>query len=210
MKKIIIILQICCFILFAYRDTAIFVESAKNSRFYYYSDKKFTSSFFKNCVYAETSGKAIPETSTDAYNNYIILRKHYIKWNQGLLKNKRHYRRVVTKYLISIIDKEILTDYEYVLVSPEEKYEKELHCNLVFGRWLQVKGDIQQDTFIKIVEKKPELLAKWVRSKKLISVSGRLKDFSLDSYKLGEVITIHLKDIKVKEIENDSAGKNNK
>jgi hypothetical protein len=210
LKKQIIILLISLLLLFIYDDIPLLVFNVKNNKISDDSKKNSQLHLFKNSICAEPSGKPVPDNSKEAYNNYITLRKLYFKWNKGLLKSKRHYKRVITKHLISIIGKEILTDYDYALISPEGRYEKELSCNLLLGRWLQVKGDIQQETLIKIVEKKPELLTKWWRSKKLLSVSGRLKDFSLDSDPLGEVIIIHLKDIKVKESDNDSTGKNNK
>jgi hypothetical protein len=145
-----------------------------------------------------------------AYKNYIELKKLYIKWNKGLLKSRRYYKRFITKYLIDIIGKEILTDYDYFVISPEGAEGKELTCNLYLGRWLQIKGDIKQETLIKIVEKNPSLLTKWWRSQKLLAVQGRLKDFKLDEDAFGEVVILHLKDIKVKEVGGDIAGKNSK
>lgn len=150
------------------------------------------------------------QSQDKAYKNYIELKKLYVKWNKGLLKSRRYYKRFITKYLIDIIGKEILTDYDYLVISPEGAEGKELTCNLYLGRWLQIKGDIKQETLIKIVEKNPSLLTNWWRSQKLLAVQGRVKDFKLESDAFGEVIILHLKDIKVKEVGGDIAGKNSK
>ena len=132
------------------------------------SDRNYPPSFFKSCVFAETSDRPADAYNTEAYLNYDNLRKIYIKWNKGLFKSKRLYKRFTTKYCIGIIGKQIRTDYNYILISPEGRYEKELACKLLLGRWLQIQGDIKHETLIKIVKKKPELLTKWWRSKKLL------------------------------------------
>ncbi|MBN2402633.1 MAG: hypothetical protein JXN64_09550 [Spirochaetes bacterium] len=144
----------------------------------------------------------------DAYETYINLKKLYIRWNRGLLKSKRSYKRFIYKYLVSSIGREILTDYDYVLISPEGRYEKYLTCNMLLDKWLRIKGNIKNETLTKIVEKEPDLLLKWWRSKKLLSVYGRIKDFKLESDKSGEIVILYLTDIQVKENDDDSTGKN--
>ena len=119
------------------------------------------------------------EPLDEAYNNYIKLKKLYIKWNYGLFKSTRYYRKYITTYLISIIGKEILTGYNYFLISPENIDNKQLICNLYKERWLQIKGNIKQDDLISVVKKDPTLLTKWWRSGKMLSVRGKLKDFLL-------------------------------
>jgi hypothetical protein len=163
-----------------------------------------------NFLYAQTPDKPNSSSNTEAYKNFINLKKLYLRWNEGLLKNKRSYRRFIYKYLISIVDKEILTDYDYVLISPEGRYEKELTCKFLLEKWLRIKGDIKQETLAKIIEKNPGLLTNWWRSKKLLSVQGKVKDFKLESDQLGEIIILHLTDIKVKEHDDNSIRENSK
>jgi hypothetical protein len=170
-----------------------------------------TTPFLTNSLYAESPGKTNSSTNNEAYENYINLKKLYLKWNSRLLKRNGSYKRYLNKYLESIIDKEILTDYNYVLISPEGRYEKELICRFSLDNWLRIKGNIQQDIFAKIVEKNPGILTNWWRSRKLLSVYGRIKDFKHESSEqFGEIVILYLTDIKVKDSDDNSTGKNSK
>ena len=139
------------------------------------------------------------ESPDEDYTNYINLKKLYIKWNTGLFKSSRYYKKYVTEYLISIVGKNILTDFNYILVSPENIDNKKIVCTLYKERWLQIKGDIKKDDLTGIIRKDPALLTKWWRSGKMLSVRGKLTDFKLDFDKYGEVIILYLRDIYIKE-----------
>ncbi|MBN2041423.1 MAG: hypothetical protein JW864_15385 [Spirochaetes bacterium] len=139
------------------------------------------------------------ESLDDAYENYVNLKKLYLKWNTGLFKSTRYYKKYIANYLISIIGKEILTDSNYYLISPENIENKQLICSLYKDRWLQIKGNIKQDDLIGIVKKDPTLLTKWWRSGKMLSIRGVVRDFKLGTDKYGALIILYLKDVKIKE-----------
>ncbi len=80
----------------------------------------------------------------------------------------------------------------------------------MLDRWLRIKGNIQQETLAKIVEKNPGILTNWWRSRKLLSVYGIVGNYKVESDQLGEVIILNLTDIKVKESDDNNIGKNSK
>ncbi len=147
--------------------------------------------------------KVFAQPPDDAYENYIRLKKIHNKWNTAPFKGTRYYKSSIKKYLISIIGREITTDYNYILISPEGRYEKAVICNLYIDRGLQIKGDIKQEDLKKIVENNPSLLKNWWRSGRFLSISGRLNDFKLETDKYGELIILCLKNIKIKESEKN-------
>jgi hypothetical protein len=95
--------------------------------------------------------------------------------------------------------KEILTDYNYFLISPEGLFEKKPVCNLYIEKWLQIRGEINKEDLVKFVEKDPTLLTKWWRTRNLLAVYGTVKDFRLESGIREEIVILYLKDIKIKE-----------
>ncbi len=160
-------------------------------------------SLFRRDIYAESlkeSPTGSPtEPSDSAYNNYINLKKLYLKWNTGLFRSSRYYKKYMIKYLISIYNKAILTDFDFVIISPEGRYDKKLICNLYSSRWLQIRGDVKDSGLTDIIKKEPDLLTKWWRSEKLLSVYGVVRDFKLESDVYGNIVILFLKDIKIRE-----------
>jgi hypothetical protein len=189
---------------------AIFIENKKIPPFQH-QIKKSSFMFLNNFLYAESPEKSKTDPGSEAYINYINLKKLYLKWNTGALKSENRSKKFINAYLQKIIDREILTDYDYVVISPEGRYGKELKCSFLLDKWLLIKGDISQEILSKIVEKNPGILTNWWRSTKLLSVQGKVIDFKIEpSDQLGEIIILYLSDIKLKESDANNTGKNSK
>ncbi|MDY6935230.1 MAG: hypothetical protein SVZ03_13535 [Spirochaetota bacterium] len=146
---------------------------------------------FDNNLYALNTNKAA--------TNYLELEKLYIHWSEGLFGSRKYYRRLLIDYLINIVGEEILTDYNYIISSPEGVLEKELQCRLFHGRWLKIIGDIDADNISKIAEHDTDILKKWWRTRKLIAVNGTIRDFRLDRDSRGYTITLYLDNIRLKD-----------
>ena len=149
-----------------------------------------------------------PSDSKGPAANYIKLEKLYIKWNEGLFGSRNHYRRALTEYLASIIGEEILTDYNYVIVSPISKHDKRLECKLFQGRWLKIIGDIDNNNILEVVNFDSKMLKKLWRTKKLFSVHGKIKTFRLVSDRRGYSVILYLNNLRL--IGSDSIRKNSK
>jgi hypothetical protein len=211
LKKKVSIFAICVLIRFISANwNTTSVEDKKNLPCQHYNKKNYFV-FLNNFLYAESPEKSKTDPGSEAYTNYINLKKLYLKWNTGVLKSENRSKKYIYKYLEKIIDKDILTDYDYVLISPEGRYGKELKCNFLLDKWFLIKGDIPQEILSKIVEKNPGILTNWWRSTKLLSVQGKVIDFKIEpSDQLGEIIILYLSDIKLKESDVNNTGKNSK
>lgn len=157
-----------------------------------------------SCINYPVPGNLYAASSDEAYFNYIGLKKQYYKWTSRIFRNRGTYRRTLKKYLITLIGKEILTDYNYILLCPECVYdfEKELICRLYQEQWLQISGMIDAENIKPVVQADPGLLKKWWRSKKMLSVYGKVRDFRIESYENRDTITLYLRDIRLNESYN--------
>jgi hypothetical protein len=188
-----------------------FIENKKILPYQYLNNNSFNSD---NFLYAQSFGKTEADHGSEAYVNYINLKKLYIRWNTGVLDSRSRSRKYINNYLEKIVDREILTDFSYVLISPEGRYGKELQCNISLDKWLLINGIIPRELYSKIVEKNPEILTVWWRSTKLLSVQGKVLRFKIESSdKSGETVVLYLSDIKLKESgvsDANNTGKNSK
>lgn len=171
-----------------------------------YNENKCKSRFLLNAggisLIKELSGEPVNEKKDMALSNYISLKNLYIKWDEGLFGSGKYYKRKVKEYLISIIGEEIITEYNYTIISPETSFEKKPGCKLLSGKWLEIKGDIN-DKDLKIIDGyDPESVEKWWRSRKLLSVRGKIKNFKLSNGRWGKVVTLYLEDIRLEQIDN--------
>ena len=174
-----------------------------------YHNKSFY--LLNNFLYAEESDKLNPDPDSDAFKIYVNLKELYRKWNNGILKNRKVYRQLVRKHLSEIKDKDIHTDYDYFFIAPEAVYGKRIVCYFIFDHWLRIKGNIDLQVIAKMLGEKPEVLTKWWRARKLVSMRGRLGKFNLETDQNGEeIIVLHLEDFKIKGISDANTGENSK
>ncbi len=211
MKKKIYIFAICVLFQLASPEWDITLIENKKILPFQYLNKNNSFKFLINILCAQPAERSGQESAGEAYMNYFNLKKLYIKWNTDVLKSERRSKKYLYKFLEKIIDRELSTGYDYVIISPEGKFGKELRCNFLMEKWLIIRGEIPQETLSKIAEKNPGILTGWWRSKKLLSVRGKVTDFKVEySDRPGEVVILYLSGIKLKESDVDSTGKNSK
>jgi hypothetical protein len=129
--------------------------------------------------------------------NFFLLRNAYIKWNEGLFGSKWYYKRKLQKLLYEMRGKEILTEHDYMLVSPEGIYDKTVTCNFQWGRWLYIHGQLDEESVKSIVGADYNALRTWWRSGVLVAVSGRLRKFKLDWDASGDTVHIYLDSVRL-------------
>ncbi len=74
--------------------------------------------------------------------------------------------------------------------------------NLRGASWLRVHGDIDLESFRKVVGKDKLALRKWWRDKKLFSIKGKVKKFRLGMDRRGRVVHIYLDKVIIKHEHN--------
>jgi len=129
--------------------------------------------------------------------NFFLLREAYRKWDEGLFGSRNYYRRQIQNLLNEMVGKEIVTEYDYMLVSSEGIYDKTVVCNLQWGRWLHVHGELDEESLKKIAGPDFNILRAWWRSGILVAVAGNLKKFRLDREAGGRSVHIYLDKVRL-------------
>jgi hypothetical protein len=168
----------------------------------------------------DNSNKTDLNDQTDQKKNQDIVRNPekifsglknlHLKWNTGIFKSARYYRKYMTRYILENIGREIRTDYSFRIISPEGLYGKKLVCDFFIEDWLMIKGEIDRLEVAKLVGEDTGLLIKFWRSKKLISAGGIIKNYSFETQKDEELVILHLKNIKLYERNMNDTGSDNK
>ncbi len=148
--------------------------------------------------------------AADPENIFSELKNIYLKWNTGLFKSVRYYKKHAARYILDHINKEIKTDYRYRIISPEGLYGKKLVCNFYIEDWLQINGEIDKNEISKIIAKDAGLLTKFWRSQKLLSVSGVIRNYKFETSNDKVTLILYLENIKLYESAVNDTGKNNK
>lgn len=128
--------------------------------------------------------------------NFIELHNVYLKWRDGYFGSRSHYRNQLYFLLLDMMGHRIVTGYDYCLLSPELIYEQKLRFAFYNGDWLHIEGKVNIDSIKKIIGDDSSLLMTWWRSQKLVSVSGRLRDYRIDDW--GKKVYVIMDDIQVK------------
>ena len=149
---------------------------------------------------AQTGSLAAAETS-EGTENYLTLHKLYLKWSEGLFGSRRYHERKLRQFLISLIGREIATDYDYLLASPEGLYDAALVCRFQESRWLVIHGDLDEESRRQIAALGYEALKSWWRSGILVAVTAKVKNFKLDWDRYGD--TVHLYCDRIRLIRGD-------
>ena len=135
-----------------------------------------------------------------AMQNFLELERLHAGWSEDVFGKGPYYRRVLYYYLVDKIGEEILTDYSYVLISPESIYRREVRCTLSYGRWLKIIGNIEVANIKNIIGDDIQVLKRWWRSGRLLSIQGRIVRFRIEDDEWGKSVILHLKNIRVKEL----------
>ena len=123
---------------------------------------------------------------------YLKMHGLYLKWKEGLFGSRKYYENRLAGYLRSLHGKEIETDYRYMLLSPEGIFNKKVRCALTYGGWLKIRGELDTDSVMKVIDGNSLFLRKWWRTTRLVKVSGRVRKFRLAKDPYGDVVELHL------------------
>ncbi|HPJ36889.1 MAG TPA: hypothetical protein PLT75_00450 [Spirochaetota bacterium] len=151
-------------------------------------------------IFAETNKK---ETA-----NFIELHSLYLKWSSGLFGSRKYYRQKMYMHLMDLLDKYIKTGFDYYLESPEAVYDTRLRFVFYNGNWLYIEGEANKESIKKITGKNPEILLHWWRSRKLLSVSGKIRRYRIDDW--DRKIHVFLDDMSVYELQQTRSVKDEK
>lgn len=135
-----------------------------------------------------------------AVQNYLELERLHMGWSEDFFGKGPYYRRVLYNYLVDKLGQEILTDYNYVLISPESIYRRRIRCKLYYGKWLRIIGNIEIESIREIIGDDITALKRWWRSRRLLAVQGRIKRFRIVSDGSNKSVVLFLDKIRLKEL----------
>ncbi|HON17151.1 MAG TPA: hypothetical protein PLA51_11805 [Spirochaetota bacterium] len=126
----------------------------------------------------------------EASDNYLELRRYYLKWSSGPPGSASYFRKILYSHLVEMIGKEIKTDYDYTLWSFDgNTIEAKFACS----QWLVLKGEISDRETLKKVQLGKNFEEK---TKLLFSISGKIKRFRLSEYEGERKVFLILENIK--------------
>ncbi len=134
---------------------------------------------------------------SEGEKNFFLLREQYTKWHEGLFGSRNYHRKKLQNLLYEMLGKEIMTENDFVLVTPEGIFDKTVSCSFQWGRWLYVHGALDVESAKNIAGSDYKTLREWYRSKLLVSVAGKLKKFWLDRDALGDTVHIYLDNVRL-------------
>jgi hypothetical protein len=135
-----------------------------------------------------------------AVQNFLELQRLHTEWGENVFGKGPYYRRVLYYYLVDKIGEEIMTDYNYLLISPESIYRREVRCTLSYGRWLEIVGVIDVESVKRIIGDDIQALKRWWRSRRLLAIRGRIVRFRIADDEWGKRVILHLKNIRLEEL----------
>lgn len=146
----------------------------------------------------------LKEPDFNAYfENYKELESLFRKWDDGFCGSRKFYKNKLREYLYGKIRQGIVTDYNYMFVFPEvlDVYTPKFYCRLRYGRWLHIAGPIDPESFKSLIGDDRSVVRKWWRSKRLLSLYGKIVRFKLEERDKRSVI-LYFDSIKFREVKS--------
>ena len=137
--------------------------------------------------------------ATPGENNYFALKNLYTKWHEGLFGSRNYYKRELYMFCVDLIDRDIETEPDYILLSPESIHEKSILCRLPHARWLYIHGPVDVRELRQVIKKDPLLLKNWWRSGRLLKAAGKVRKFRLSRDRYGDTVDLWLHRVTVSE-----------
>jgi hypothetical protein len=158
---------------------------------------RFMALFAAAFLSAAAVSPAGAEEITDGVKNFFTLRKLYLNWSGALFGGRHYNERKLNAFLVDLLGKEITTEYDFMLSSPEGVIDKTMVCISRDGRWLYVHGELDEESLKLLSESGYGSLASWWRSGVFVALSGKVKMFKLDWDAHGDTVHLYLEKIRV-------------
>jgi hypothetical protein len=138
-----------------------------------------------------------PAELTEGVRNFYELQKWFTKWNDGFFGSRHYYKGKLILYLRKLIGKEITTEHDFMLASPEGVIDKKMICIFPSYRWLYIHGDLDVESLKNVPGTDYPAMKGWWRSGVLVAVTGKLKKFKLDWDARGDTVHLYLEKVTV-------------
>lgn len=134
---------------------------------------------------------------SEGVKNFFLLQKRYQSWHDGYFGSRRYHERKLRSFLLKLLGKEITTENDFMVVTPEGNDDRSVVCVFQTYRWLYIHGNLDVESFKNVVGKDYVPRGDWERNRILVSLSGKVKNFKLDWDAYGDTVHLHLDTITV-------------
>jgi hypothetical protein len=143
-----------------------------------------------------TGGLCAMEPSV-GIKNFFLLQKHYQSWHDGYFGSRHYHEGKLRAFLLNLLGREVTTENDFTLVSPEGNDDRNVVCVFQTYRWLYVHGDLDVESLKNAVGKDYGVRGDWERNRILVSLAGKVKNFKLDWDAHGDTVHLYLEKIMV-------------
>jgi hypothetical protein len=148
-------------------------------------------------IFLILSSTAYSAEISEAENNYLTLSGYFERYNNIIFFKRKSDENHLRECLLDLIGKEIMTDYNFVLISPEGVYDQGITGLVRSDRWLKLIGPLDGDSVKNIIGNDTEMLKKWWRTGKLVAATGKIKKYRLTRDAGGNIVELYLDKIKL-------------
>lgn len=134
---------------------------------------------------------------SDAEKNFFLLRKHYLAWRDALFGSRRFHEGKLFGFLRSLLGKEITTERDYVLASPEGIFDHRVLSRFENSRWLYIHGELDEDSARRIADSDFAAMKGWWQSGVTVAVTGTVKNFKIDRDARGDIVRLYLEKVSI-------------
>ena len=134
----------------------------------------------------------------EGVNNFFTLHNLYLDWTDALFGSRHYHEQKLKTFLVSLLGREITTDHDFMLSSPEGVIDKTMVCIFQNSNWLYIHGELDEGSLKLLSQSGYEALKAWWRSGVLVALSGKVKFFKLDrDARGGDIVHLYLEKISV-------------
>jgi len=134
---------------------------------------------------------------SEGVKNFFLLQKHYQSWHDGYFGSRHYHEGKLREFLLRLLGREVITENDFTLVTPEGNDDRNVVCVFQTYRWLYVHGKLDAESLKSAVGKDYAPRGDWERNRILVSLSGKVKNFKLDWDARGDTVHLYLEKIMV-------------
>lgn len=149
------------------------------------------------CRHGTTAAGLCAMEPSEGVKNFFLLQKRYQSWHDGYFGSRHYHERKLRSFLLRLIGKEITTENDFMVITPAGTDDRSVVCVFQSYRWLYVHGTLDIESLKNAAGKDYPARNDWERSRILVSLSGKVKNFRLDWDARGDVIRLYLEKITV-------------
>jgi hypothetical protein len=134
---------------------------------------------------------------SEGVKNFFLLQKHYQSWHDGYFGSRHYHEGKLRSFLLRLLGREITTENDFMVITPAGNDDRSVVCVFQSYRWLYIHGTLDVESLKTAVGKDYAARNDAERSRMLLSLGGKLKNFKLDWDNRGDVIHLYLEKITV-------------